>query len=392
MKKLFCLVTAFVLAGLLAVACGPAPGSSSPAAQKPPAAGVPEAPSKPGWERAWESTLAEARKEGKLTIYETLGPGPRVALSEAFMKKFGIEAEFASFSKALEVMAKVNAENRAGLYLADLFFIGTSTNIAVFKPAGLLGPMDSLLVLPEVTDANAWSGGKFPFVDREKTVIAITVGIKRDVIFNSDLVKRGELTSYRDLLKPQYKGKIILNDPTIAGGGGTFIAFLANKVWNPQEAAEFLTQLIRQQDVVIQRDLRQLVESVARGKFAIGLGPHTGTFVEFVRLGAPVDAATMKEGTYSIAGSGAFSVPARFAHPNAARVFVNWLLTKEGQTVFAQSYGNPSARLDVSTEGIHPLFLRQPGETVFFDDEGFILFREKALTFAKEIVDNAMKK
>ncbi|MBI4331894.1 MAG: extracellular solute-binding protein [Chloroflexi bacterium] len=336
--------------------------------------------------------MAEAKKEGRVTIYNILGQEPRIAISQAFMAKFGIEAEFASFSRAVEVMAKVQAENRAGLFLADLFFVGTSTNIASMKPAGLLGAMEPLLMLPEVTDPRTWTGGKFPFVDKDKQVIAISAVTRRNIVHNTDFIKKGEITSYKDMLKPQYKGRISLNDPTISGSGAAFLAFLALRVWNLDEASEFLTRLVRQQEAVIQRDQRQQVEWIARGRLAIGLAPHPETLVEFVGAGAPLNVATMKEGTYGIAGTGAFSVPDKFAHPNAAKVFVNWLLTREGQTVFARSYGSPSMRIDVSAEGIDPMFLQQPEEKVFFDDEEMILFRARVQDIAKEIIDNAMRR
>ncbi len=52
----------------------------------------------------------------------------------------------------------------------------------------------------------------------------------------------------------------------------------------------------------------------------------------------------------------------RAAHPNAALVFLNWLLTREGQAIFQKSYGTPSTRIDVDTTGIDPAFIPQEGE------------------------------
>lgn len=328
-----------------------------------------------------------------MTIYNNWGSEVRTALSRAFIEKFGIQVEFVVFSRSEESVVKIQMEKRAGMYIADLFSGAGPTQVVVMKQAGLLGQIEPLLILPEVTDPRVWTGGTLPFVDKDKQVIAMSVVMQRSVMYNTDLIKKGELTSYRDLLKPQYKGRMTMNDPTVAGNGLSWMAFLARRVWGLEEASDFLTQLVKQQEVVILRDQRLQVESVARGKFAIGLAAGTASFAEFVSVGAPLDAAIVKEGAYSLAGSGGFAVPNKFAHPHAARIFVNWLLTREGQTVFARIFGSPSTRSDVSREGINPIFVSQPGEKLFFDDEEMMTFRSETMArVSREIIDKAMKK
>ena len=79
-------------------------------------------------------------------------------------------------------------------------------------------------------------------------------------------------------------------------------------------------------------------------------------------------------------------------HPNATKLFINWLLTKEGQTVLAQSYGNPSMRLDVPTEGINQVFLKQPGEKLIMETEESINFKGQMLTISNQVIQEALKK
>ncbi|MBI4331029.1 MAG: extracellular solute-binding protein [Chloroflexi bacterium] len=393
MKRSTLLLAIALLPIMLYAGCAPAVPASPAAEKAAPASGQSTAAPKTGWEQKWNSTLAEARKEGVVTIYSQWGPEIRTQLTSAFKGKYGLDLEFASFSRANEVLARLLAERGAGLHIPDFVGAGTGTATTDMKPAGLLGPIDQLIILPEVTDPKAWKDGKLPFVDQDKQVIAMSANIGRTVMYNTDLVKKGEIVSYKDLLKPQYKGKITLNDPTIGGQGTSFVAFLAKRLWTLPEANDFLTQLIQQQDLSIQRDQRLLVETVARGKFAIGLAPAPANLAEFLRAAAPVDVAAVKEGTFVQSGGGGFSIAARLVHPNAARVFVNWLLTREGQTVFARSFGSPSLRTDVPTEGIHPILLPQPGETLFLDDEEMIHFRtEQMVNIAKDVIDKAMRK
>jgi len=339
----------------------------------------------------WDSILAEAKKEGAVSLYTLWRPDTRVTLTKAFKQKYGINLEITPFSRGSDLLAKVKAEQTAGLFLADIFGAGGPTLVSTMKPAGVLGPVEPLLTLPEVRDPKVWSGGKLPFMDKDKLAIALIASKQPYIAYNSDLIKKGEITTYKDLLKPQYKGKITLNDPSVTGVGNAFLSHLALHIWSLEEAKQFLTQLIKEQEVVIQRDNRMHVESVARGKFAIALAPNPDNLASFLELKAPIGVVQVKEGAFVTPAAGAFALPVKMAHPNATRVFVNWLLTAEGQETFARSFGSPSMRADVSTEGINPSFVAHPGEKIFPDDEESIIFRGKMLAIAKEIIEKEAK-
>ncbi|MBI4332762.1 MAG: extracellular solute-binding protein [Chloroflexi bacterium] len=379
MKAVMLSFMAIILAlGLVLPACSPLP-ASTPAATAPPEKPVPA----PGaaWEQTWANTLAAARKEAVVSIYCTgWGPQTQRALTEAFKNKFGVDLEFILFGRGVELVARVQTEKSARLNIVDVIGTGSGTLLPVMKPQGLLGDIGALLILPEATDPGAW-GGRLPFIDKDRTAIGMVANTQRYMIYNTDLVKKGEVTSYKDALKPQYKGKIVLNDPTISGGGNVLFSFLSLDAWNPEEAQDFLRQLIKQQEAVITRDAWLMVETVARGKYAIALGPDAAVVREFLKAGAPIEVAFLKEGTGVAATNGTMGVPANIANPNAARVFVNWLLTREGQTVFSRAQGLPSGRTDVPAEGIVPQFLPQPGEKLYFDEnEEMVLIRGAKMT------------
>lgn len=106
---------------------------------------------KEAWEVEWEKTLLEARREGKLTVYTSTGPGVRQGTSEAFKSKTGLEIEFIA-GRGPAIIPKLFTERRAGLYLADLYIGGTTPIVNMLKPAEVLAPLKPYLFLPEVID------------------------------------------------------------------------------------------------------------------------------------------------------------------------------------------------------------------------------------------------
>ena len=81
--------------------------------------------------------------------------------------------------------------------------------------------------------------------------------------------------------------------------------------------------------MMVGRNLRQLGEPVARGKSAISIGVSYYTYLPFIKAGLPVKSiSNIKEGYYAGTGSGNLAVLKNQAHPNAAKVFVNWLLVQ----------------------------------------------------------------
>lgn len=391
LKKSSWVIVFFILGSLMLLACQQGQQPSVATEPKSPGTSLTGTAQKAAWEEKWANVLAEAKKEGAVVLYNLWRQETRVALTQAFKDKYGINVEFSPFSRGSDLLAKVQAEKRAGLYLADVFGAGSGTLIATMKPEGLLGPLEPLLILPEVLDQKAWRGGKIPFADRDGLAVYLIGTVIRTVIYNTNLIKEGEITSYRDLLKPQYKGKITLNDPSVTGPGFSAVVHLGENLWGEAETLEFLRRLIKEQEAVVYRDNRIHIESVVRGKYPIGLGPLPDLIAEFLELGAPMKVAMVKEDNRMTQAAGAISVPTRSAHPNAATVFVNWLLTKEGQSIYAKSFGNPGMRIDASLEGIDPLFIPKPGEKYYMETEEYLLARARWLEILKRFMDEMAK-
>ncbi|MBI4333992.1 MAG: extracellular solute-binding protein [Chloroflexi bacterium] len=374
------LLLVFLAAASACVSAGP-PGTPVAATK------AAQSPAKPAWQEKWDRTVEAARAEGAVLSYSILAVDSRQLLSEAFKARFGITLEFVS-GLGGELAVRLTRERDAGIYNADAITAGGTTFTQVMKPAKLLGPIEPLLILPEVTDPKLWNGG-FPFLDKDKTTVAMIGTRMRYILRNTEMVKESEITSYKDVLKPQWKGKIVMADPLVPGAGSSFPAIVI-QVYGMDEAKEFFRQVVKQEPVVT-RDWRQMVEWVARGKYPIGLAPNPEQTASFLAAGAPIATVKVNEGAKIGSVSGALGVPARVAHPNASIVFINWLLSKEGQEVFAKGLGNPSRRTDVSTSGINPMFLQEPGEKYIYEDEEHYNFQTAVVPISREIFGPLLK-
>ncbi len=339
---------------------------------------------KPSWQQEWENAVAAGRQEGKVLIYTTSGSALRTPVGSAFKEKFGIDIDWAAVV-AGEIVAKVSAEHTAGLDLTDLVISGV-TDLTELSKGGISAPIEPALLLPEVKDPKAWKDGILYFQDKEGTIFVYYCRAGSTILVNSEMVKPEDLKSYRNLLDLKWKGKIILNDPTIAGAGNSLLATL-----NVLMGTDFLRKLATQEPVV-DRDQRLQIEWLARGKYPILLGPYVGGIADFRNAGAPIKHIVPEEGTWSGAGGGNISLVKKAAHPQAAKVFLNWYLSQEGQTVAVKGEQEQSRRLDVSAEYIDPDRRLQPGvKYVDGDTSEAVARRLEMRVLSKEIFAAQLK-
>lgn len=372
-----------LLIGVLLAGCAPAPPTPTPGA-------VPAADTRAPWQAKWDKTVAAARQEGKVVIYGEIGPAMRTKMPAVFRNKFGIELEVVTASAA-EVAQKYLSETNAGIYLADVIFNGGGTFLRSIKPKGVLAPIEPFFILPEIKDTKLWPEGKFPFLDNDHTIVQSTMGRMPMTIVNTDMVMPNEITSYQDLLNPKWGSKIVIFDPTMSGGGSIWVAFLLSKVYGLEDGKRYL-QKMPSLNPAITRDKRLGVEWVAKGKYAIHIGPNLQSIAEFKTAGAPIREIREKEGSLVQPSSSCFAITARPDHPNAAVVLVNWLLTSEAGAILSESFGYPASRQDVPITGIDPLGVPLPGEKIFLNDEELVEFQTTtAMDVSREIFGPLMK-
>lgn len=318
------------------------------------------------WETEWQKTLEKARKEGSVTVYSTAGSDVRNAFIEAFPKATGIKMEFVT-GRSGQITAKIITEKNAGIDMVDIYTGGLNTVFDDLRSKGFLQPIKPALILPEVLDPNMWMDKKLPFADiNNDTVFSFRANPGGwSVVINTTQVKKEDISSYYDLLNPKWKGKITISDVTTSGGGQKWFS-MSYLFYGLNQ--DFMKQLAKQEPYM-SRDERQHVEWVARGKYPIGIAPSSDAIAEFRSVGAPIlEISPKEEKQYISTGGGNVVLMNKAAHPNAAKIFINWLLSKEGQTVFSRARQDASARIDVPTDHLPVFKVRDPKATYLIVD------------------------
>ncbi len=323
---------------------------------------------KQGWQVKWEKTLKAAKKEGQVTVYTSRGGG--VFRVEAFRKRYPEIKLVLLSAPSRAVRQRVMAERRAGKYLVDITATGASTNYQVFYIAKILDPIKRVLILPEILDKSLWWQRKHFYVDPEGEYVFVYFGnVGRVASYNTKLLNGDEFKSYRDFLKPRWKGKIIARDIRRPGPGGDSMRYFYN---NPELGPDFIRRLFSETDITLTRSNRQGLDWLARGKFPLGL--FLGRVAEAKEQGLPVDFLDphdFKESVPIGISDGSLALMKNAPHPNAASVFINWFLSREGQIAVQEEYargnaGADSMRVDIPKDVVFKLFRRRQGTKYFF--------------------------
>ena len=300
--------------------------------------------SKPGWQLEWDKVVEAGKKEGKVVVSVPASPEVRKGLEDGLKKRFGIEVETVA-ARGASIVRKIIEESRAGIHYFDIHVGGSESVVTGFLPEGILEPIEPFLILPEVKDPKNWWGGHI-WVDNAKRYIYASQAYQTVTLwYNSDLMKGEEIRSFDDFLHPKWKGKIGWLDPRTPGSGASMWTYLMHI-----KGEDYLKRLVGQK-IALSRDQRVLAEIVAKGKLAFVAGLTYYSLAPFIKAGLPVKPLpTPREGLYASGGSGHLTIMKNPPHPNGTKVFVNWLLGKEGQEVFSKAIGQGTRRLDVDTK------------------------------------------
>ncbi len=369
MGKYLISVTLVVLFVFVGLACG---GQATPASS-----------SNPPWQDDWDKTLAAAKKEGSVVVYHAPFGEAREVLQKVFKEKYGIHIEFLT-GRTGDLVSRIITERKAGIYSADMMITGLGSFFKLISPLKITVPLEPLLILPEVTDGSKWRPGKLPLADKAGTVVAMSLSGLHYTAINTEMVKEGEIVSTEDVLNPRWKGKILINDPSIGGPGAEWFTYIMLGVYGEDKGKEYMKRLADQAPAMI-RDERLQVEWVAKGKYPLGIGGSPMTMEDFRDAGAPIAPVVPSEGTYFGAGIGYMVMLNHAPHSNAAKIFINWFLSREGQTLFCSSIKDQSRRVDVVSV-LRPDRLSQEG-VKYFDDDCLYGIKKKneMLTLSKEI-------
>ena len=360
-----------VFAGLAGCASVSQPDRSTP----PPASG-PAATD-------WDGIVAAARREGKVVV-----SGPTRELWRTQLMSFEqaypeVRVEYIG-ANSRDFWPRVFRERELGQYLWDLRVGGPDPQVFEARDRGALNPIRPFLLLPEVRDETKWFGGlDRMFFDREKKYALGFVSYISFVAYvNRDIIPKTELRSLRDLTDPRWRGKIVLQDPR--GGAGLSAIEMLLEVYGEG----LVRDLLANQELVVANDLRQQAEWLIRGRYPIALGIVPDAFLAFQDQGLEINIQPIPEDTSAIAtGTGGLQFFVRAPHPNAAKVFINWLLTPAVQARLSAATRMNSRRLDVPVA--HALTAPDPARLASYipsQVEEMVPVREQAQRLARELL------
>jgi ABC-type Fe3+ transport system substrate-binding protein len=295
------------------------------------------------WQADWQHTIAAAKAEGALTISGPSGVAWREQLL-LFEKDYPDIKLSITAGASRDFWPRIIKEREAGQKLWD-FRIGGPDRVAYFiKRSGGMQPVRPLLVLPEVTDPAVWQGGLDGiFLDAEHKYFLGFVAYEENVAYyNSKIIAERDMPDMKALVDPRWQGKISIADPR-AGSAMTGAAVLM-RIYGE----DYLRRLLGGQKLVVSKEARQQMDWMESGRYPIAIGIPSIAFVEIAARGAPVDMYRKLPGPRVwTEGVGGVQMLEGAPHPNAAKLYINWLLTRAVQTRLMKAVKLNSRRKDV---------------------------------------------
>jgi iron(III) transport system substrate-binding protein len=338
------------------------------------------------WKEDWEKSIGAAKQEGRVVIYTFPG---NEQLFQEFQKQFAEIKPIEVTVRGSERITRILSERRAGKYLVDLLMGGAGSAAAGLLKGGVLDPITPALLLPEVLDQSKWWRGRHIYGDDEgKRIFSFSGAPLYYFHYNAHLVKPQEFKSYWDFLNPKWKGKIVIAEP-LTGGTLEPLQFLYN---NRELGPDFVRRFLTEMDVMVSRDIRQMVDWVAQGKYAISALQNADRLDiwDAKKQGLPLGAfatAGFKEGGLVGSGGGNIMLINRAPHPNAAKVFINWLLSREGQIAYQKFVppGRNSLRIDIPKDDVPDHARIVPGANYALLDDSDYSDLETVRRFVAEV-------
>ena len=364
-KQLGLLAVIAAAISLVLAACGADPTAtptSAPTATPLPQAAPTSTPDEAArFQAEWDALIAAAQEEGKLSLVFGAGGRNYRPIANFFDEMFGIEMIISTGSGSAGVN-RVLAEQETGRYLVDTMYGGPTSVATRLIPGDAVVPVADLFMHPEVMDKSLWFEGKHYYSDPQQKfhfAFAASAGPQNlGMYYNTNLVSQEDIdamSSVFDFLDPKWKGKIVAGLPIGGGSSGTYFrAYVQPDIGKAWMNGFFAPEL----DVTFSPDRRFIVDGLANGKFHMVVAGGGGTDLDgLASLGAPVKELRkeFKEGGIMVSNSDRhnMAVPKNQPHPNAAKLWVNWWLSKEGQTIMhaMSEESKPTLRVDVTDWG-----------------------------------------
>lgn len=269
---------------------------------------------RPGNAFAQAGNVEAAKKEGKVVVYGSVPPQSMEGLHQAFKKKYGIDVEYWRGSST-QVSERALTEWRAGRPAFDVAEGNRGVQL-IMKDEGLFQKF-----IPPASE-------KFPARFKEKDgLITPWRVLPISILYNTELVKPAELPkSLDDLLSPKWTGKISIPDPT---RHTTTAQFLWNlRKLKGEKWLDYVKALAKQKPILVE-SLAPVTTTIIKGEAAVGI-----TYIKYIKqYKGPVNYVQMDK---YLTDPNYLSLSAKASHPNAAKLYIDFACSAEGQKEIAE--------------------------------------------------------
>lgn len=265
---------------------------------------------------AWAQTvnLDAAKKEGKVIVYGAQVPQAMKPLHAVFEKKYGIAVEYWRGSST-QVSERALTEWRAGKPGFDVVEGNRGVQL-IMRDEGLF----QKYVPP--------SSAKFPEQFKEKDgMITPWRVLPISILYNTDMVKPGDLPkTFDDLLNPKWNGKITIPDPTRHTTTAQFLWNLSK--FKGDKWLDYVKALAKQKPLLVE-SLAPVTTTIIKGEAPVGI-----TYIKYVKqYKGPVSYILMDK---YLTDPNYMSLSAKATHANAAKLYLDFICSPEGQKLVAE--------------------------------------------------------
>jgi iron(III) transport system substrate-binding protein len=255
-----------------------------------------------------------AKKEAKVVVYGSVPPQSMEGLHQAFKKKYGVEVEYWRGSST-QVSERALTEWRAGKPAFDIAEGNRGVQL-IMKDEGLFQKF-----IPPASE-------KFPDRFKEKDALITPWRVLPiSMLYNTEMVKSADLPkTFDDLLNPKWMGKISIPDPT---RHTTTAQFLWNlRKFKGDKWLDYVKALAKQKPVLVE-SLAPVTTTIIKGEALVGI-----TYIKYIKqYKGPVDYIPMDQ---YLTDPNYLSLSAKAMHPNAAKLYIDFACSAEGQKEIAE--------------------------------------------------------
>lgn len=303
------------------------------------------------------STAFADSPSGTVMLYSSLKEAQLSALKEAFQAKYpGIVMDYYQAGTG-KIKTKIATEQQAGQVAADLLWVGDTSDYLTFKEQGILEAYES----PEAANIASF------YKDKDNLYVGARI-VVMGIAYNPNTTKEEEIpTMWTDLLKDEFKGQIIMTDPTESGTTAYLVGALVNNEKYGWAFFEKLAEMGTELDSGTSGTHNNVAAGGYKACIAVDYVTHT-----LEKQGSPIKFSYPKEDVIAI--SSPIALVKGSANQENGKLLYDFILSKEGQEVLAATEVTP-IRDDVTPEGA--LTPTQIAETSLQVDEDLLVSQKQ---------------